>query len=210
MMKPEAVKDLDEAMAVLLADLNSSRILQCARQARRLSILLAREPHAARPLVEGLTGDLGRLHGAVLVLERDPEVIRRNTLAAVLMSLSPLVVGVQDLVSSPDFAWWKVGVEGLVLGLEVMGTTQYLEAAKLISGTEYERSLWELEERVMEWVAARAEPGQLAARQRSIADFFDGLKGDQYRSEQRPAVYFILCLLVTLVSYSLVRQEFQK
>jgi hypothetical protein len=29
--------------------------------------------------------------------------LRRNTLAAVLMSLSPLVVGVQDLVSSPDF-----------------------------------------------------------------------------------------------------------
>jgi len=124
MMKLDAVKQLDEAMAVMLADLNSASILGCARQARQFSILLAMEDHESRRLVEGLTGDLSRLYRSVLVLERDPEVIRRNTLAAVLMSLSPLVVGIQDLLSSPDFPLWKVGMEGLVLGLEVMGTTQ--------------------------------------------------------------------------------------
>lgn len=209
-MKPDAANHLDEAMAVMLADLNSANILRCARQARELAILLTMENHASRPLVEGLTGDLSRLYRSVLVLERDPEVIRRNALAMVLMSLSPLMVGVQDLLSSPDFPLWKVGMEGLVLGLEVMGTTQYLEAAKLISGTEYECGLWELEGRAMEWIAARSDPRNLASRQESIAAFFDGLKGDTYQAPQRPAVYFVLCLILAAVSYSMVRKEFEK
>jgi hypothetical protein len=156
-----------------------------------------------------LTGDLSRLYRSVLVLERDPEVIRRNTLAAVLMSLSPLMVGIQDLASSPDFPLWKVGIEGLVLGLEVVGTTQYLEAAKLISGTEYESGLWELEGRAMEWIASRSDPDSLAPRQQSLSAFFDGLKGDRYRHEQRPAVYFVLCLILAIISYSMVRKACQ-
>jgi hypothetical protein len=209
-MKPDAAKQLDEAVAVMLADLNSANILRCARQARQLSILLALEDNKSPRLAEGLTSDLSRLYRSVLVMERDPEVIRRNALAAVLMSLSPVMVGLQDLVSSPDFPLWKVGMEGLVLGLEVIGTTQYLEAAKLISGTEYECGLWELEGRTMEWIAERSDPDNLAQRQQSIATFFDGLKGDTYRAEQRPAVYFVLCLIVAIVSYSMVRKSFQE
>lgn len=209
-MKPDAVKQLDEAVAVMLADLNSANILRCARQARQISILLALEDNQSQRLAEGLTSDLSRLYRSVLVMERDPEVIRRNALAAVLMSLSPVMVGLQDLVSSPDFPLWKVGMEGLVLGLEVIGTTQYLEAAKLISGTEYECGLWELEGRTMEWIAERSDPDNLAQRQQSISAFFDGLKGDTYRAEQRPAVYFVLCLIVAVVSYSMVRKAFQK
>ena len=210
MIKPDVAKQLDEAMAVMLADLNSTNILRCARQARQATILLAMDDNESRRLVEGLTGDLSRLYRSVLVLERDPEVIRRNFLAAVLMSLSPLMVGIQDLVSSPDFPLWKVGIEGLVLGLEVMGTTQYLEAAKLISGTEYESGLWELEGRAMEWIASRSDPDNLASRQQSLAAFFDGLKGDKYRHEQRPAVYFVLCLILAIISYSMVRKALQK
>jgi hypothetical protein len=210
MMKPDALKQLDEAMAVMLADLNSANILRCARQARQVAILLAMDDHESRPLVEGLTGDLSRLHRSVLVLERDPEVIQRNALAAVLMSLSPLMVGIQDLVSSPEFPLWKVGMEGLVLGLEVMGTTQYLEAAKLISATEYECGLWELEGRAMEWIAGRSTPDNLAQRQQSVSAFFDGLKGDKYPSAQRPAVYFVLCLILAIISYAMVRKAFQK
>ena len=209
-MKPDAVKQLDEAVAVMLADLNSANILRCARQARQVSILLALEDNQSQRLAEGLTSDLSRLYRSVLVMERDPEVIRRNALAAVLMSLSPVMVGLQDLVSSPDFPLWKVGMEGLVLGLEVIGTTQYLEAAKLISGTEYECGLWELEGRTMEWIAERSDSDNLAQRQQSISAFFDGLKGDTYRAEQRPAVYFVLCLIVAVVSYSMVRKAFQK
>ena len=209
-MKPDAVKQLDEAVAVMLADLNSANILRCARQARQVSILLVLEDNQSQRLAEGLTSDLSRLYRSVLVMERDPEVIRRNALAAVLMSLSPVMVGLQDLVSSPDFPLWKVGMEGLVLGLEVIGTTQYLEAAKLISGTEYECGLWELEGRTMEWIAERSDPDNLAQRQQSISAFFDGLKGDTYRAEQRPAVYFVLCLIVAVVSYSMVRKAFQK
>jgi hypothetical protein len=113
-MKPDVVKQLDEAVAVMLADLNSANILRCALQARQVSILLALKDNESQRLVEGLTGDLSRLYRSVLVLERDPELIRRNALTAVLMSLSPLMVGVQDLVSSPDFPLWKVGMEGLV------------------------------------------------------------------------------------------------
>ncbi len=209
-MKPDVVKQLDQAVAVMLANLNSASILRCARQARQVSILLALENNECQRLAEGLTSDLSRLYRSVLVLERDPEVIRRNALAAVLMSLSPVLVGVQDLVSSPDFPLWKVGMEGLVLGLEVMGTTQYLAAAKLISGTEYECGLWELEGRAMEWIAGRSDPGNLAERQQSVSAFFDGLKGDTYQPEQRPAVYFILCLILAMVSYSIVRKAFQK
>ena len=101
-------------------------------------------------------------------------------------------------------------MEGLVLGLEVMGTTQYLAAAKLISGTEYEYGLWELEGRAMEWLAGRSDPNNLAGRQQSVSAFFDGLKGDTYRPEQRPAVYFILCLILAMVSYSMVRKAIPK
>lgn len=210
MTKADAARQLDTAVAVMLAELNSTHILDCARQARQFAVLLDLDDHDSRPLVEGLTGDLGRLYKSVLVLERDPEVIRRNALATVLMSLSPLVVGVQDLVSSPDFPLWKFGMEGLVLGLEVMGTTQYLQAAKLISGTEYECGLWELEERAMEWIAARSSAATLPERQKSAAAFFDSLRGDRYPAEQRPVVYFILCLILSLVSYSMVRRAFQK
>jgi len=98
----------------------------------------------------------------------------------------------------------------LVLGLEVIGTTQYLKAAKLISGTEYESGLWELEERAMEWIASRSDPGNLAQRQQSLSAFFDGLKGDKYRHEQQPAVHFVLCLILAIISYSMVRKAFQK
>ncbi len=209
-MNPDAVKPLDEAMAVMLADLNSAHILRCGRQARRIAILLAMDDNKSGPLVEGLTGDLGRLYYSVLVLERDPEVIRRNLVAAVMMSLSPVMVGIQDLVSSPDFPLWKMGVEALVLGLEVMGTTQYLEAAKLISATEFESRLWELEERAMEWIASRSDADNLAQHQQCLSAFFDDLRGDKYRPEQRPAVYFVLCLILAIISYSMVRKAFQK
>jgi hypothetical protein len=209
-MKPDTVKQLDEAVAVMLADLNSANILRCARQARQVALLLAMDGNESRGMVEGLTGDLSRLYRSALVLERDPEVIRRNALAAVLMSLSPLMVGIQDLVSTPDFPLWKVGMEGVVLGLEVMGTTQYLEAAKLISGTEYESSLWELEGRAMEWIASRSNAENLAQRQQSLSAFFDGLKGEKYRPQQRPAVYFVLCLILAVISYSMVRRAFQR
>jgi hypothetical protein len=164
-MNDNAAQKLNEAMAAMLADLNSQRILDCARKARLFSDLLAFERHESRPLVDGLAGDLGRLYKSVLVFERDPEVLRRNTLAMVLMSLSPLTVGIQDLLSSPDFPLWKVGMEGLVLGLEVMGTTQYLESAKLIAGTEYECNLWELEGRSMELLAGRSDAARLPAQQ---------------------------------------------
>ena len=100
-------------------------------------------------------------------------------------------------------------MEGLVLGLEVMGTTQYLEAAKLISGTEYECGLWELEGRAMEWIAGRSNPDTFTQRQQSVSVFFDGLRGDKYRPEQRPAVYFVLCLILAIISYSMVRKECQ-
>ena len=209
-MKPDSAKQLDEAVAVMLADLNSTSILRCARQARQVAVLLAMEGDESRRVMEGLTSDLSRLYRSALVLERDPEVLRRNALAAVLMSLSPLMVGLQDLASSPDFPLWKVGVEGLVLGLEVVGTTQYLEAAKLISGTEYECGLWELEGRAMEWIAGRSNPDNLAPREQSLSTFFDQLKGDKYRPEQRPAVYFILCLILAVISYSMIRKAFQK
>jgi hypothetical protein len=43
----------------------------------------------------------------------------------------------------------------LLLGLELVGTKQYLKAAKLISGTEYESGPKEREVRVMEWIASR-------------------------------------------------------
>jgi hypothetical protein len=204
-MNHEAANALDEAMALMLADLNSTNILNCARKARLLANLLAVEHHGSHRLVEGLAGDLSRLCKSVLVLERDPEVIRRNTLAMVLMSLSPLTVGIQDLLSSPDFPLWKIGMEGLVLGLEVMGTTQYLEAAKLIAGTEYECNLWELEGRSMELIAGRSDAARLPAQQQSISGFFDSLKGDNYRHEQRPAVFFVLALLLSIISYSMVR-----
>ena len=207
MKAADAAKQLDEAMAAMLVELNSANILRSARFARLFCILLGTENNETQRLVEALTGDLSRLYKSVQILERDPEVIRRNALAAVLMSLSPLAVGVQDLLSSPDFPLWKVGMEGLVLGLEVMGTTQYLEAAKLISRTEYECSLWELEERAMEWIAMRSGPNNLAHRQQSIATFFDGLKGDTYSQEQRPIVYFVLCLILSIISYSLVRER---
>jgi hypothetical protein len=52
-MKPDAVKQLDEAMAIMLADLNSANILRCARQARQFSIVLAMENNESRHLVEG-------------------------------------------------------------------------------------------------------------------------------------------------------------
>ena len=206
-MNTDAARTLNEAMALMLADLNSGSILNCARKARVLSDLLALERHGSYAQVAGLTEDLSRLYKSVLVLERDPEVIRRNTLAAVLMSLSPLMVGIQDLVSSADFAPWKIGMEGLVLGLEVMGTTQYLEAAKLISGTEYECSLWELEGRWMELLSGRFKPHTLAPQQQSISTFFDSLRGDKYRAEQRPAVYLVLCLILAIISYAMVRKE---
>jgi len=80
----------------------------------------------------------------------------------------------------------------------------------LISGTEYECGLWELEGRAMEWIAGRSSQDNLAQRQQSLSAFFDGLKGDKYRPEQRPAVYFVLCLILAIVSYSMVRKAFQK
>ena len=60
-MKPDVVKQLDEAMAVMLADLNSATILRGARQARLVSVLLAMEDSESRRVVEGLTSDLSRL-----------------------------------------------------------------------------------------------------------------------------------------------------
>ena len=68
MIKPDVAKQLDEAMAVMLADLNSANILRCARQARQAAILLAMDDNESRRLVEGLTGDLSRLYRSVLVL----------------------------------------------------------------------------------------------------------------------------------------------
>ena len=98
MMKPDAVKQLDEAVAVMLADLNSATILRCARQARQVSILLAMADSESRRLVEGLTGDLSRLYRSVLVLERDPEP------DGILLRPPATVLAHRAVLAAP--AWW--------------------------------------------------------------------------------------------------------
>jgi hypothetical protein len=62
----------------------------------------------------------------------------------------------------------------------------------------------------MKWIASRSDPDTLAQRQQSLAAFFDGLKADKYRHEQRPAVFFVLCLILRIISYSMVRKAFPK
>ena len=54
-MKPITTKPLDEAMALMLAELNSANILRSARQARQLAILLSADDSESRRLAEGLT-----------------------------------------------------------------------------------------------------------------------------------------------------------
>jgi len=204
--RPEPRSDLDTAFALMLADLNSRSILNTNRSAMRLCNTLRMKDDPGYQTVLGHVNDLTRLYKAALTMERDPEVIRRNTLASILMTLSPLVVGVQDLLDTPGFPLWKIGMEGLVLALEVWGSTQYLEAAKLISASEYELSLWEVERRVGDLLVQRGGSEEdLARDHKMVSEFFDGLRGENYPLSQRPAIFFYVSLVVVIISYSFLK-----
>lgn len=203
-----AMDGLDAAIALMLADLNSRSILKANRASMLLEDTLRLRKDPGYEAVEGLTSDLSRLYEAALTMERDPEVIRRNTLASILMTLSPMLVGVQDLLDTPGFPMWKIGMEGLVLTMEVLGSTQYLEAAKLISASNYERSLWEAERRVGDIIVSRGGSAEDLARDHAMAaEFFDNLRGDRYPHEQRPAIFFFVSLIIVIISYSIIKKK---
>ena len=207
-MRSDTLAELDAAIALMLANLNSRNILNANRSAMLLEDTLRLKKDPGYEVVEGLGSDLGRLYKAALTMERDPEVIRRNTLATILMSLSPMLVGVQDLIDTPGFPMWKIGMEGLVLTMEVLGSSQYLEAAKLISASDYELSLWEAERRVGELLVQRVGTEQdLAKDHAMVSEFFDNLRGDAFPHEQRPAIFFFVSLIIGIISYSLLKAK---
>jgi hypothetical protein len=195
---------MDEAVALMLVDTNSRKILVAARKTLAFAMVVKNRDKLDPmwPKIEDVSKDLGRLYDAALTMEKDPEVIRKNALARIMSTLSPLIVGFQDYISSPGLPMWKLGTEGLVLVTEVIGATQYLEAARLISATEYERDLWELEMRATDIIDERTDvPGEVKENMERICEFFDEFRGPEYPIESKPTTYFVLALIIFVIAY---------
>lgn len=201
-VRAQAIREMDEAVAVMLVELSSKNILQASREAFQVAMVLKNQKDEKWKRAQGVTDDLGLLYESALMVERDPEVIQRNSLARVMMALSPMIIGFQDFVSTPELPLWKVGTQATVLAFEIIGSTQYLESAKLIVGAEYEKNLWDLERRATEILDERTDdPADVMSNMKKLSAFFDNFRGPEYPHEQKPSTFLVLSLLIFIIAY---------
>ncbi|MGA1822323.1 MAG: hypothetical protein ACMUIG_07335 [Thermoplasmatota archaeon] len=195
------MKDLDEAVAIFLAAPDSKGALRIAREARALS-------HDGGDL-EDRCADLHEtalsLHRSAVILESDPEIVKKNTLARLLASIMPALNTWEEIRSMEDRGPEEVIVNILGIISEVATGTQYLESARMNTMAHFEEEMVRIEERMAE-IAARSGDN-VPEKIRAVEVFLDGIRARNMKPMERPLAAFSLWILLMILSYKRIKDS---
>jgi len=197
--------DLDRAMAVALTEPSSGSILSLMREIRsdRAKKLQAGDIAAAQS-ASALYTDCSHLYKSALVLESDPEIVSRNTLARVLAGISPFIQAIEEVKSLHQKSFWDLLLEAGSIITEVASASQYLESAKLATEAHFKDSLLPLEERMAEMAEETSDP---LGNMEKVSSFMDSVSGLEIPVEAKPFVPFVLWMILVIIDYKLYSME---
>jgi hypothetical protein len=191
---------IDEAMAKILIQPSSSNALDMVREARRLRVLAEKESHHDfAKKAEIHLKNCRELHGIILTLESDPEIVKRNILARTISGIFPLLNTIEEFKSLEDQTPFDIMMNGLGIISELAQATQYLEATRLSSIAKSESALIKVEDRLVE--LALETPGDPEKELKSVENFMDSVRALKMNPRDRPFIPFMLWIFITVISY---------
>ena len=192
---------LDKAVALFLMRPSSATALGVAREARKLSIRI----DGPDGRLDGLTKDASDLFRSALIMEADPEIVKRNTLARVLAGLGPFLSAWEEVKTLEDRTWDEILISAGSVVSEVASSTQYLESARLTTHLHFREELYGIEDRMVKIAAEHG--GDLERKIGRVEDFIDGIVRDTEDPKEKPVVLFSLRTVIMVISYRLVKEN---
>ncbi len=205
-MKEISSKGIDEAFAVFLVESTSGHALRMVREARKLKVMV-RDGVRMDLLdpVEVLIQDCLNLHGAILTLESDPEIVKRNILARVISAVFPLMNTLEDLRTFDQKDAYDMFMNGLSTIAEISTATQYLDGTRLAATAHFESAMVEIENRMSELVMDTE--GEDLEQLAELHGFLDSLRSLSLPTRQKPLIPFLLWLAIAVISYRKVKDR---
>ena len=207
----KAQKDLDNAVALLLVGPSSDTALGLVRACRRSRAEAEGAGNGKHEVYDELYRDSRALHHAVILLESDPEIINRNSLARILTGIEPVVKNLNNLKNalSPENRN-AAGILSTIISvsLEIGAATQYIESAKLNANVHFEEGMIDIEERLVLLMSDMVRDPDERVERASV--FCDDIRMAVDTPEGRAAVLFILWTLILIVSYGKAKASMGK
>ena len=192
---------LDKAVALFLMRPSSHNALEIVRATRRISLL--EDDHG--PNIQGLMRDASALYRSAIIMESDPEIIKRNTLARVLAGLGPVLSGWEEIKTLEDRRWDEILMSVGSVVSEVASSTQYLETARLTTRLHFKEELFGIEERMIR--LAREHGGADKEKLGSIEGYIDGIMEKVDVPREKPLLVFSLATVIMVISYRLYKEN---
>ena len=199
-MAEDIMTQLDQAVALCLVEPSSFSALTMVREARKIAYLTKRGSDG--PLAEeaeGFHSDCLMLHGSLLTLESDPEIIKRNMIARVISGIFPLLNTIEEYTSIEDGTPWDMLLNGMGILSEMAQATQYLEATRLSAIAHTERELVRVEERLV--YLAMSSGGDLDGKVLEVHTFLDRVRELSVPPREKPLITFLLWSFISVLSY---------
>ncbi|MFO8050763.1 MAG: hypothetical protein R6V01_03595 [Thermoplasmatota archaeon] len=197
----EAVKELDQKMAVLLLEPSSRTALSFIRA---VDVLRTKaEGIDETEALRSLHDDSMELEEVLLTLETDPEIVKRNLLARIISAVFPVLNSVEEFGSLEEKGIFEIFTDSLGIISEIATSTQYLEGTRLSAAAHLEADLVKVEARFVD--LALVSGGDPAAKIVHIQSFMDHLRERDMPSKQKPFLPFLLWTVVLVLAYKKVK-----
>ena len=194
------IKNLDEAMAVLLAAPSTKNALSLARYARALEMEWAKAKKNDSTIFGQLYSDAVNLHHAILAFENDPQMVDQNAMARVLSGITPAILSLEEYLSGEDVDFWEILMDGSAVAFHLVATTPYITSAKYAVDTHFHEELVSVEDRL---VAILHENGQdIQASISKASELCDSFRKKNLSHAEKPAHIFLLRYIIMILSYN--------
>ncbi len=193
-------ENLDRAVASYMMKPDSRAALRLAREVRTIMVEAGSDGNElVAELCRRNHEDCLKLHDAVLTLESDPEIVKRNLVARAISGIFPVLNAVEEFRTFEDRAVWDVVINSIGVLAEIATATQYLESTRLQANAHNERSLVEIEERLVQ--LARGTEDDHLEKIAIIEEFLDEVRDIQMAPREKPIVPFIIWSMISVISY---------
>ncbi|MGA1872125.1 MAG: hypothetical protein ACMUHY_00500 [Thermoplasmatota archaeon] len=204
-MAPTSSKGIDEAMARYLVQPSSTNALAMIRETRKLIATRSGQEDELIDRAGVHLANCRELHGSLLTLESDPEIVKRNILARSISAIFPVLNTFEEIRTLEDKEPLEMLMNGLSILSELTQATQYLEATKLNARSNFERALVKVEDRLVE--LALETPGDPEEELATVERFIDSIRSIEMDPKERPFIPFLLWTFISVISYKRLKDS---
>ncbi len=199
-MVEDVMEGLDRAVAICLVKPSSAAALTMVREARKVTLRpTVTSDEGLLEEAKGFHADCLMLHGSILMLESDPEIVKRNVIARAISGIFPILNTIEEFRSMEDRSHWDLLMDGIGILAELAQATQYLEATRMTANAHSESALITVEERLV--VLARRGGGDIDSKISAIEDFLDDVRRLNLGPREKPLITFMMWTFISVLSY---------